>query len=61
MKCINGQVRKSADEICDSCKVDPCPTMEYLQECWHRDALHNEPGIYEVHIADCPMYQELLP
>jgi len=28
MICINGEVIKSADELCDSCAVELCPTME---------------------------------
>lgn len=59
MICINGKIVKSADEICDTCKTEPCPTAEYLLASWKAD--NGFQRIMSLVISDCQLYQEILP
>lgn len=62
MICIDGLVTKSADELCDTCKTDPCPTAEMLLAQWNKEQNSCRPRrMISLVISDCQLYTELLP
>jgi hypothetical protein len=59
MICINGEIIKSADELCDTCKAAPCPTAEYLLASSKADDGFQR--TMSLVISDCQLYEEMLP
>jgi hypothetical protein len=59
MICIDGEVIKSADELCDTCKTIPCPTAEYLLACYQAD--NGFQRTMPLVISECQLYTEMLP